>query len=356
MSRYFIAILIFVVVTRIIVHYSFIEPLPGGEVEITGVIHQEPSVYDDSQRIVLERYVVYLPLYPTVSYGDTITIRGVSDEGKIKKGKIVSHTVNTSILHSFRTSLLTFYKTHLPADAAALISGVSLGSKALLNKDFWEQLTYTGTAHVVVASGMNIAILSKFILDGLLAFISRRKAIPIAVASIWLYALLIGFDAPIVRATIMGSLTFFIQETGRVGDALRSLFLTVLVMLFVKPMWLTDVSFLLSFFATLSLMLLTKPIENRLLIVPKLIRSDLATSLAATIGTFPILVFVFGRFNLLSPLINTFVLWTIVPITVIGGLAGIVGLVVPGLGTLILFVVYPFVWWFIETIRFFSAL
>jgi competence protein ComEC len=48
-------------------------------------------------------------------------------------------------------------------------------------------------------------------------------------------------------------------------------------------------------------------------------------TLFAQIATMPLIIFYFGRYNLLSPLINAAVLWTVPIIMVFSAVAGIVG-------------------------------
>src|SRR3990172_11327687 len=126
----------------------------------------------------------------------------------------------------------------------------------------------------------------------------------LALLGIWSYAVISGFDAPIIRASIMGSLVFVAQEIGRLSLSIRALFLTAFVMLFTKPEWIYDIGFWLSFTATLSLILFEPRVDRVLRKIPGIIRKDLSTSLAAQVGVAPILYFGFGQFNPLSPLIN----------------------------------------------------
>jgi competence protein ComEC len=117
----------------------------------------------------------------------------------------------------------------------------------------------------------------------------------------------------------MGSVTFVAQALGRLQAASRALFLSAALMLIIKPDWITDLGFILSFVATASLMLFERKIASLIRFVPGIFREGLSTSLAAQIGVAPILFATFGQFSLLSPIINALVLWTIAPITIIGG-------------------------------------
>jgi len=240
-----------------------------------------------------------------------------------------------------------FYKKTLPEPHASLLSGMVLGTKTGLPYNFWQSLKITGTAHVVVASGMNVSLLAGFLLGFLALFFKRKTAIPILLTAIWGYVFLVGFEAPIVRAGIMGSLAFAGQALGRVVSVWRILALTVLVMLAVKPVWAFELGFILSFLATTSLMLFESRIRTYIKVFPEVVKEGLSTSLAAQVGVAPILFVTFGQFNPLSPVINALILWTVPLITIIGALAGIIGMAVPFLGSLVLYLCYPLTSWFI---------
>jgi len=124
-------------------------------------------------------------------------------------------------------------------------------------------------------------------------------------------------------------------------------------MLLIKPIWITDLGFILSFVATASLMLFQKRINSLLKFVPNILREGLSTSLAAQIGVAPIIYATFGQFNIFSPLINALVLWTIPYIMILGAIGGIVGLVIPILGKVILLIAFPLVWWFVGIVNLF---
>lgn len=326
----------------------------GVEVEISGQVLSEPVRYDTSQKIVLEGVGFYLPLYPEINYGDKISVSGIYEDKTLKKAKLLGLSGSPNALFTIRKRIITFIQKNLSEPSASLVAGVTLGSKASLPEKYWSDLKKTGTAHVVVASGMNVSLVASFLLSLLLNFINRKKALLVTLGGIWFYACLSGLDAPIVRAAVMGSIAFGAQLFGRLGFAFRSLVLSALLMLVVKPVWLFDLGFILSFVATLSLMLFQKPIDKRLSFVPNVFREGFSTSLAAQIGVAPILLVSFGQFNPLSPVINALVLWTIPYITVLGMLGGIAGLLFPLLGQGFLYLSYPLCLYFNGVISIFS--
>ena len=351
-------LLIIFLVLMTIIFFRYKTSLPdisdGQRVRVSGKVLSEPLSFETTQRITLHGLKIYLPKYPEIIYGDEVIIEGTVEKGFVKDPFLVSHTKSKNFLFRGRERLVLFYQKVLPQEAAALVAGMVLGSKGAISADFWEALKKSGTAHVVVASGMNVTLVASFLISVFLLFLPRTKAIVAAIAGIWLYSLLSGLDAPIVRAAIMGSIAFGAQGLGRVYLAWRGLIASIFIMLLVNPLWIHDLGFVLSVVATASLMLFERKVSRLIQFVPGLFREGFSTSLAAQVGVAPILYVTFGSFNILSPLINALVLWTVPMITVIGGISGILGLLVFDLGRLTSYLIFPLTTWFIYIVKLFS--
>lgn len=357
MKKFFLFfLLLFVLIFRF---FSLRPNFPdGSKIRITDEkIRGEPLRFEKSQRITLLGLRIYLPLYPEINYGDKITIEGrvnlknkTLDEAKLIKVK------RGDLFYNFREKLVLFYQKTLPEPHSSLVAGMVLGSKSSLPYSFWEKLKKTGTAHVVVASGMNVTLIAGFLLSFFLIFLKRRYALMFSTFGIWFYAFLSGFDAPIIRASIMGTLAFVALILGRMNLALRALLISFSAMLIFNPYYLFDVGFILSFAATLSLILFGKKVDSFLKFIPKFLREGFSTSLAAQILVAPILYFTFGYFSIYSPLVNGLVLWTVPYITIFGMIAGIFSFFFPFLAKLFLFLSYPLTFWFVSIVEIFSKL
>lgn len=326
----------------------------GTKLRISGQITQEPTVFSNSQRIFLSGLKIYIERFPEVRYGDRVVVEGVVEDGELKNPKLLSHSDTNNILIKFKRSLVSFWQNTLPEPHSALVAGITLGYKANLPQSFSDELRSTGTSHVVVASGMNVTFVAGFLLSLLILIMPRPKALLFSALGIISYCIITGLEAPIVRAAIMAGFIFMAQISGRVSQTVRVLFLTVFLMLLIKPAWITDIGFILSFAATLSLVLFESKVNSKLSFVPEVFRESLSTSITAQIGVAPIIFLTFGQFNLLSPLINALVLWTVPLIMIIGGVGGIVGLILPELGKIILYLCYPLTSWFIWIIHLFG--
>jgi len=131
------------------------------------------------------------------------------------------------------------------------------------------------------------------------------------------------------------------QIIGRQYSSLYGLILAAGGMLLYNPSWLFDVGFELSFGATLGILYL-KPLLPKLGIMG----DDINTTIASQVATLPIMIGSFGSYGLLSIPANAFILWTIPPLMIIGGVGGMVGLLIQPLGRLILFLAFPILFYF----------
>jgi competence protein ComEC len=245
--------------------------------------------------------------------------------------------------------LIEFYQQNLPEPHASLVAGIVLGSKSSIPETFWNELKLTGVAHVVVASGTNVTFVAGFLISLFTLCFPRRKSVLLVIIAIWLYAVISGLESPIIRAAIMASVALSAQALGKLALAWKTLILTVYMMLVYQPAWIGDVGFIMTFVSVISLMLFQKKMEIILSFLPKVIKEGLSTSLAAQIGVAPILFVTFGQFNILSPLINALVLWTVGPIMMIGAISALLRI------RYLLYLVYPLTWWFINIVGLFSV-
>jgi len=227
----------------------------------------------------------------------------------------------------------------LPEPHAGLLSGMLFGTRATLAPDLTTALIRSGTLHIIALSGMNITILINVISLVLLPFVSRRVASLLAIFGITGFIAFVGPSPSVIRAGIMGSIGLLAVVFGKLNWGLLSLGLAVSVMLLLKPAWITDLSFQLSVLATLGILLFggSAPKERkarsrsyvRILwkMFSRAMHDDLRITLSAQVFTLPLLLFVFGRISLVSPLANVLIGWLIAPLTVLGFAAILAGFV-----------------------------
>ena len=118
----------------------------------------------------------------------------------------------------------------------------------------------TGTTHLIVVSGQNIALLLGVAIAALTLVISRRHAAIVTLGLLAPYVILVGADPPVMRAAIMSVGIALASVTGRRTPGWVYLLYAVAAMLAVDPRLARDVAFQLSATATAGVMLVAPPL------------------------------------------------------------------------------------------------
>lgn len=307
--------LILLLLFRSYIHFT---SQKDGTVEVTGVVSSDPYLKNRLLQFRMGKVFV-LAKDQDIQIGDNVTI-----SGELKGSLLIAKKINLvekqgleKRLEQLRTDLAKRISSSFPSPQAELLTGILLGIKKDLPKNFEQSLVATGTIHVVVVSGYNIALTSSFLLF-LAPHIGRKKAAVLAVLAVVGYTILVGPSAPTLRAAIMGILALVAVILGRQALSLYLLFLSAYLLVLFSPDYLFDVSFQLTFMATLGVISFTKWFSKHLNLLPGLIRDSLATTLAAQVLVMPIIFYYFGNVSLSSPLVNSLVLWTVPVVTVLG--------------------------------------
>lgn len=262
--------------------------------------------------------------------------------------------IKIDLFQNQRQALDETISKSLPSPQAQLLSGIVLGEKKSLPPQFHLALRDTSTLHIVVVSGQNLSMVAGFFLT-LSGLIKRRLAIALAFLAIILYTLLTGAQVPVLRAAIMVSLSFLAQIFGRQRDSFWVLIMTAAIMLLVNPRWILDLSFQLSFMATMGLVVIS-PVLNRYLKSLPLLGQDLAVTLGAQLMVTPILLQNFHQLSLVSVFTNVMVSWTVPFIMILGSILLLAGFISEFLGQIIALVVVAFLTYFVYVVQFFAAL
>ena len=262
----------------------------------------------------------------------------------------------------------------LPEPYAALANGMLLGIEAGIPDELYEKFNLTGTSHVIVISGSNVALVTGVLMALGIKLFGKRGALWPTLGGLALYTLLVGGDAAVMRAALMGGLFVVATVLGRQSTALVSLAAACWAMTLWNPLTLWDVGFQLSSAATGGLILigpaltdsvtsLWHKLEKGLLrkgsapdssqadfLIPRsfgdLLRDSLLMTVAASVTTYPLIVHYFGRLSLISLFTNVLIAPVQPWIMIFGGIGLIVGL--SGLELIaqyLLFVPYASLWW-----------
>ncbi len=326
----------------------------GDEVEVTGKL-RKPDNFTTDQGTEFD-YVSYL-------YKDDILYRM-----SYAKVKVLSHGHGSWLvakLGPVEDWFLQGFNRVLSVRGADLEGGLVLGSKENIDPGFRDALVTTGTIHIIALSGYNVTVVA----NALRALFTDVLGLGTLVASgagalcIIFFVVMTGLQSSAIRAGIMALIGLFACGKGRTYDAFRALVVAGFLMILYDPKYLPyDVSFQLSFLATLGIIFLVPILERSFARVPKkilwiiLLREAMAVTLGANLGVLPFILFKMGTLSIISLPANVLVLPAVPIAMATGTAAGVIGSFSTTLAYPFAFVTEALLNYITKTVVFFSKI
>lgn len=246
----------------------------------------------------------------------------------------------------------------LPSPHSELVMGMVLGEDQFkLVPTYNDILKRVGLIHVVVVSGYNISLLFTLLMRVLGSQYKLRNLL-IGLFTTLIYAGMSGFGIPAARAWIMGSIAVVFKFYGRPSSGIKVLLFSGLVILCLVPSQLFSISFMLSFLATLGVMVVPQLLEGIMQSLGfariPVILEDFVTSLSAQLLVNPILSYYFGSMSIVSLISNPSTLWVVPISTILGGLLVVFAFLCPLISKFLAFIIFPFLDYFVTLSEFFA--
>jgi competence protein ComEC len=351
------------------------------KISFLGKIIDEPTITENNQKLIVEilapqglaldplkarpfpaktEVLATVNLDEDFRYGDEINFEGtlkkpanfITDQGKefdyvnylrkdgifyvmsYPKIEIISHGNGNFIKNALfyaKDKFLNKMNLAIREPESLLMGGLILGEKSSFDESLRQSFVDTGTIHIVALSGYNVTIVAEWIMK-IFSFSSLPKNLGIGagIITILLFVLMTGGSSTAVRAGIMASLALFSCVIGRNYDVARALILAGVLMILINPFILVfDVSFQLSFIATVAVIFFAPKIEKYFLwITPRFkLRDIISVTCAAYIFVLPFILYKMGNLSLVALPANALIL-PFIPITMIlGFLTGFAGIV-----------------------------
>jgi competence protein ComEC len=232
---------------------------------------------------------------------------------------------HTGPLDDVREALAVPLRRLVPEPEGGIVRGIVLGERAAVDADLAAAFARSGTSHLLAISGFNMTLVATAV--GLVARgrVPRPVTAVLTVSCVLAYSILVGLAPSVARAAVMAIVASFGLAYGRRPATDNALALAIATMVGIDASAIGDVGFILSATATGGLLYLGDPILRRLGFLPGMVRHGLATTLAATLPTVPVIAAVFGRISLVSPLANLAAVPLFAPLMLAGVLTSVVG-------------------------------
>jgi competence protein ComEC len=310
-----------------------------------------------STNSIYGKALIKTDVYPEFNYGDLVKVSGklekpensissssersfdyVSYLGKddifyeinFAKAEIISSNngnIIKSSLFKIKNSFILNINKVISEPESSLLSGIILGSKSSLDEKTSETFRIAGLSHLIALSGYNITIVSESIMK-FFSFLPRNFAFSSGVFGIILFVLMSGSSSTAVRAGVMSLIVILAQVTRRKYQVGRALIFAGVLMILVNPKILVfDISFQLSFLATVAIIYVSPVLKEKLkFVTDKLgLRDIVSSTISAQLLVLPLILYKMGLLSIVSLPVNILVLLFIPTIMLLGFLTGLTG-------------------------------
>lgn len=283
------------------------------------------------------------------------TDKSMADYFKAKRTYICAYTKFD--VHIFEPEKKPFYsffylrklksqenvRSHLDGDYAEFAVSLLFGDKTYFSGERRESFSLSGLSHIMAVSGlhMSVWVMGLYLILQKIGF-ENRVCGGLCIVAVWCLAAFCAFSPSVVRAAIMMSVYFSASFFSRRGDSLNSLGIAAFIICAINPFTVCDTSFLLSFFATLGIIIFSscfpvllrkRKTKNILFKAGRYLLSATAVCVSASLFTVPVLIRSFSSLNTLVVPGNLAVSF-LIPLCLL--LSGILSLCPPSL-----FIAYP---------------
>lgn len=370
---------------------------------IRGLVIKEPDVRENYANIVLKaQSVLYkgswktlknpslilarVALYDSFFYGDSVELIGkitvpenFKTEGATKpfnyraylakddihyqmyfpKTSLIDHHQGNIIyekLFTLKSALMRNIAQSIPEPESALAGGILLGVKQSLGTELLQKFREVGVSHIIVLSGYNIAIVASVVTQ-MISFMPTIAQIILSILAVMLFAIMVGGGSTVIRATIMVLVVILARTTGRESNTLRALCVAGIIMVAINPLILLyDLSFQLSFMATLAIITLVPAIGKYFMWVKyATLREILVTTVATQLFVLPLILYQMGSISLVGIIVNIFVL-PVIPLSMFAVSLVAVFSWVPFLGSAVAFFSYILLAYIIAVVLVFAKI
>lgn len=324
---------------------SAVQKLYGQKVIMTGVIADDPAV--NSRGFLL--FNLDISRMNNRSASGMVTVRTYNQKlrrgyhvavtskfdatlgnklGQLVYGTVMIQSSQLTTLEQWRQRYFAGMRNALPEPSASFALGLLLGTRGLIPKEVQDMLTAVGLTHLIAVSGYNLTILINATRKPL-RNVSKFLALMGPIWLIFVFMILTGFSASIVRAAIVSGLSLVAGYYGRSYKPMVLIMLSGVITLLYNPAYLwNDAGWQLSFLAFYGILILG-PLMEQQFRAHSTMAKLMIESMAAYIITLPLIVGLFGNISVIAPVANLVILPLVPLVMFLAFISGMFGIATP---------------------------
>ncbi len=230
--------------------------------------------------------------------------------------KVSAHKTLFGVASKFREHIISKLKEKdFGAEEMGVIQALLLGKRDDISENTYNNYKNAGAVHILAVSGLHVGIIL-FLLEFMLSPLEglpKGKTLKLitVVLLLWGYAFVAGLSPSIVRAVTMFSFVAYALYLNRPTNSFNIIALSMLFIVLVKPLFLFQVGFQLSYAAVFAIVWIYHKLQKLWFPENIIIRKTwqlLSVSVAAQLGVLPISLFYFHQFPALFFISNLLVI------------------------------------------------
>ncbi|HEX7057406.1 MAG TPA: DNA internalization-related competence protein ComEC/Rec2 [Bacilli bacterium] len=208
-------------------------------------------------------------------------------------------------VESWRKALSRDVEKAFSPDHRALMNSLLLGITDDFDPALFDQFSRLGITHILAISGLHVAV----VIGGLIVLcvrlgLPKERVLLAAMLAVPFYVAVTGASPSACRAGLMAFFGLYAARKGRMKDTLVLVCAAGAVLLTWNPYYIADIGFQLSFFVTIGLIIGVPNLNKLLPVRNRSAKNFLSVTLTAQWASFPLTIYYFNGFSLLSPLAN----------------------------------------------------
>jgi competence protein ComEC len=216
------------------------------------------------------------------------------------------------VVYPSRVYAMNVIDSQIPGDEESYLKGLLTGSKTTMSEELKDNFVKAGVMHLIAVSGLNVAYVILFSMMFFSIFrLKREYRYVITILFIIYYCMFTGAQPSIVRATILGALVIYAVLIQRRIVFLNLIGASAIIVFMIDSRQLFDAGFILSYSATISMVLFFQKFNENLRTFFFRKRTVLLkifyyfavlflSTFAAQLGTLPLTSLYFGKISVVS--------------------------------------------------------
>jgi len=272
----------------------------GLNIQLTGELSR-PAIRNNDGGFDYRQYLRYVRIHWLLKSKGTQSLQQLPD------AKSFSIHRFKSIIDELREKISAPLDQLFSKEQSGYLKGLILGIREELDPEQFRQFSTLGLTHILAISGLHVAVFMYIVTAILRIFrCSKERIIYILLVVIPLYVALTGGSPSVLRAGLMAMLGLIAARMNILKDGLHLIAMVALALVIINPYMIHNISFQLSFIVTIGLIIGVPALSRAL---PrkkksKWLMDSISVTLVAQFISFPLTIYYFNQFHLLSFVAN----------------------------------------------------